>query len=140
MYLYSQQRIICSVIWNKSGQNRLSSTDTISMDMMQHRGMDLLLPLPDVWDYCVACRSQYERLERQPECPQASLPQQKHFLIDMSADLAGADQISSKEESSPLRAEDAIALRLSSAKYLLQQIRMVCLAVPRHLDNAREKL
>lgn len=62
------------------------------------------------------------------------------LLINMWADLAGADQINPKEESSSLRAEDAVALRLSSAKYLLQQIRMVCLAVPRQLDNAREKL
>ena len=82
-----------------------------------------------------------ERLERQPECPQPSPPQQKHCLIDMSADLAGAeDQINPKEESSPLRAENALAPRLSSAKYLLQQIGMVSLGVPRHLDNTREKL
>lgn len=47
-----------------------------------------------------------ERLERQPEYPQPSLLQQKHCFIDMSADLAGAeDQINPKEELSPLRAK-----------------------------------
>lgn len=82
-----------------------------------------------------------ERLERQPKYPQPSLLQQKHCFIDMSADLAGVeDQINPKEELPPLRAENALALRPSSAKYLLQQIGMVCLGVARHLDNTREKL
>jgi len=79
-----------------------------------------------------------EGLGRPPECPQPPSLQQKHWFIDLSADLAGAEaQINPKEEPSHLR---AVALRLSSAKYLLQQMGMVCLGIPRHLDNTRQKL
>lgn len=95
---------------------------------------------PWLVDAIISSCSYNKSLEWQPDCPQPFSPQQQHCFLDISADLAAAaGQINPKEEPSPLRAENALALRLPSAKYLLQQIGMDCLRVPRYLDNTREK-
>lgn len=86
---------------------------------------------PSPVDATISSCSWKKSLEGQPECPEPFPPQQQHCFLDTSADLAAAeDQINPKEEPSPLRAENALALRLSSAKYLLQQIAIVCLGFP----------